>query len=58
MNVDELCTRIRKVDLYMKRDDLTPYTNYREPFFNSDSLTYSVCGNCANVCWENRKDRL
>ncbi len=42
----------------MNRDDLNPYTNYREPFFNPDYLTYSVCGNCANVCWENRKDRI
>ena len=57
-NVDELCTRIRKVDPDMNREDLNPYTNYREPFFNPDYLTYSVCGNCANVCWENRKDRI
>ena len=58
MNVDELCTRIRKVDPDMNRDDLNPYTNYREPFFNPDYLTYSVCGNCANVCWKNHKDRI
>jgi len=58
MKIDELCTRIRKVDPEMNSDDLNLYTNYREPFFNSDYLTYSVCGNCANVCWENRRDRI
>jgi hypothetical protein len=58
MDVDELCTDIRKVDPEMNSDDLNPYTNYRQSFFNPDYLTYSVCGNCANVCWENRKDRI
>lgn len=58
MNVDELCTRIRKVDPDMNRDDFNPYANYREPFFNPDYLTYSVCGNCANFCWGSRKDRI
>jgi len=58
INVDELCTRIRKVDPEMNSEDLNLYTNYREPFFNPNYLTYSVCGNCANICWENRKDRI
>lgn len=56
--VDELCTRIRKVDPDMNLDDLNLYTHYRESFFDPDYIFYSVCGNCANVCWENRKDRI
>lgn len=58
MKVDELCTRIRKVDPDMNTEDLNPYANYRDSFFNPDYLSYSVCGNCANICWENRKDRM
>jgi len=58
MSVDELCNRIRKLDPEINSADLNLYTNYREPFFDPDYLTYSVCGNCANVCWENRKDRI
>ena len=42
----------------MALDDLNLYTHYRESFFDPDYIFYSVCGNCANVCWENRKDRV
>jgi len=28
------------------------------PSGDSGYLTYSVCGNCANVCWENCRDRI
>jgi len=58
MEVDDLCTRIRKVDPYVKLDGINQYTHYRKSFFDPDYLTYSVCGNCANVCWENRKNRI
>ena len=56
--VDELCTRIRKADPDANMDEFNLYTNYRESFFDPDYLFYSVCGNCANVCWQNRKDRI
>lgn len=56
--VDELCTQIRKVDPDVNLDDLSLYSNYRESYFHPDLLFFSVCCNCANVCWENRKDRI
>jgi ferredoxin len=58
MEVDDLCTRIRRVDPDVNYDDLSLYTNYRESYFHPDLLFFSVCCNCANVCWENRKDRI
>ena len=56
--IDELCTRIRKVDPDANLDEFNVYTNYRESFFDPDYIFNSVCGNCANVCWENRQDRI
>ncbi len=56
--VDALCTRIRKVDPDASLDGVNVYTNYRASFFDSDYLFLSPCGNCANVCWEDRKDRI
>jgi epoxyqueuosine reductase QueG len=56
--VDDLCSRIRRSDPDMNLQDLNQYTNYRESFFDPNYLYISPCGNCANVCWQNRKDRI
>lgn len=58
MHWDTLCTRIRKKDPDCNLDDFNLYTSFRESFFDPDYIFYSVCGNCANVCWEDRQDRL
>lgn len=57
-DVDELCTKLRKADPDANLNDLNIYTNYRESFFDPGSLFFSVCGNCANICWPARKDRI
>jgi Pyruvate/2-oxoacid:ferredoxin oxidoreductase delta subunit len=55
--IDELCTRLRKADPDANPDDLNIYSNYRESFFEPDYLFFSVCGHCANTCWQSRQDR-
>jgi epoxyqueuosine reductase QueG len=56
--IDALCTRIRKVDPDSDLDEYNVYTDYRKSFFDPDYIYNSVCGNCANVCWADRKDRI
>ena len=55
--VDNLCTRLRKADPELDLEKFSIYTSYRESYFDPDYLSTSVCGNCANVCWEKRDDR-
>lgn len=57
-DVDELCTRIRKTDPDASLDGVNVYTDYRASFFDPHYLFLSPCGNCANICWEDRKDRI
>jgi epoxyqueuosine reductase QueG len=56
--VDELCTRLRKADPDASPNELNAYTNYREAFFDPGYLFFSVCAQCANVCWPAREDRI
>jgi hypothetical protein len=56
--VDGLCTLLRKADPDVSPDALNIYTHYRQSFFDPDYLFFSVCGNCANVCWPDREDRI
>lgn len=56
--VDELCTRIRKADPDMNLESANLFTDYRASFFDPDYLYFSTCGNCSNICWQDRKDRI
>jgi ferredoxin len=57
-DVDELCTLFRKADPDASPEGLNIYTDYRQSFFDPHYLFFSVCGNCANICWSNREDRM
>ncbi len=56
--IDELCTRIRKADPDMCLEGENTFTHFRQAFFNPENLTFSPCGNCSNLCWKERKDRI
>lgn len=56
--IDELCTHIRKKDPYVDSVNASSYSDFRK--FNMDPgyIPTTTCSNCANVCWENRRDRM
>ncbi|MFC2008733.1 hypothetical protein ACFLUT_01610 [Chloroflexota bacterium] len=55
--LDSLLIQLRKTDPE-EDQDISPFTDYRETTFAPNWRFVAACGNCANVCWERRKDRF
>ena len=54
--MDTLLVSLRRADPESELDP-NPYTDYRAVAFDPDWHFSATCGNCANICWKDRKDR-
>ena len=55
--IDALLLELRKTDPE-ENQEISPFADYRQTTFDPDWRFVAYCGNCANVCWERREDRV
>jgi len=56
-SIDSLLIELRKMDPE-EHQATSPFADYRVTTFDPDWRFLATCGNCANVCWERREDRV
>jgi ferredoxin len=56
LELDDLCVSLRKADPEIKLEP-NQYSDYRAVTFDPDWHFIATCGNCANICWNDRMDR-
>ena len=55
--LDSLLIQLRKTDPE-ENQDISPFSDYRETTFAPNWRFVAACGNCANICWAGREDRV
>ena len=55
--IETLLNKLRKADP-QEHQDVNPFNDHRAVSFDPDWPFNSACGNCANVCWDRREDRV
>ncbi len=56
-DIDALLIALRNTDP-TEHQAVNPFSEYRTAAFNPDWPFVAACGNCANVCWDRREDRI
>jgi len=55
--LDSLLIELRRKDPE-EHQGISPFTDYRATTFDPNWRFVAACGNCANICWERREDRV
>ena len=55
--LDSMLIELRKKDPE-EHQEISPFSDYRATTFDPNWRFVAACGNCANICWERREDRV